>query len=181
MTTPSNPIADANPATTWVLDPDRSTLVFRNKTFWGALTVKGTFSDVNGDGEITAAHTVGGRLRIGAASLSTGLGKRDEHLRSADFFDVANHPEITVEVHGAKVTGADQLDLDATLTIKKSAHRLVLPATAKLLDDGAVRIASHTKINREELGVVGNLLGMIPPTTLIEGVAVFTPRAGAAS
>ncbi|MGH3643407.1 MAG: YceI family protein [Mycobacterium sp.] len=181
MTTPANSIAATNPGTTWLLDPERSTLTFRNKTFWGALTVKGTFSDVDGEGEITSSHTVAGVLRVGAASLSTGIGKRDEHLRSADFFDVANHPEITVEVHGAKVTGADQLDLDATLTIKESAHRLVLPATAELLDDGAVRITSHTKINREELGVDGNLLGMIPPTTLIEGVAVFTPRAGAAS
>jgi polyisoprenoid-binding protein YceI len=177
----TNPIADAKPGTTWVLDPTRSTLTFRTKTFWGALTVKGTFGTVDGEGEITAARTVAGRIHIGAASLSTGIGKRDEHLRSADFFDVEHYPTITIDVLGANSHGADQLDLDATLTVKTTARRLVLPATAELLDDGAVRIATHAKINRADYGVDGNMVGMIPNATRIDGVAVFAPRAGAAS
>jgi polyisoprenoid-binding protein YceI len=153
-------------------------VTFRNKTFWGAATVKGTFSDVEGAGEVTPAHTVTGHLRIGAASLSTGIGRRDEHLRSADFLDVGNHPVVSVEVHGARVTGADTLDLDATLTVKRIERRLDLPASAKLLDDGAVQITTHAEINRKEFGVDGNMLGMIPDTTRIEGDAVFTPLAG---
>ena len=74
--------------------------------------------------------------------MSTGIGKRDDHLRSADFFEVENHPVISIEVHGATVTGADTLDLDATLTVKRTARRLTLPATVKLLGDGAVRITT---------------------------------------
>jgi polyisoprenoid-binding protein YceI len=178
MTTASDLIANTQPGTTWVLDRDRSTVTFRNKTFWGAATVKGTFSDVEGTGEVTPAHTVAGHLRIGAASLSTGIGRRDEHLRSADFLDVGNHPVVSVEVHGARVTGADTLDLDATLTVKRIERRLDLPASAKLLDDGAVQITTHAEINRKEFGVDGNMLGMIPDTTRIEGDAVFTPLAG---
>ena len=74
MTTASELIADTQPGTTWILDRDRSTVTVRNKTFWGAVPVKGTFSDIEGSGEITAANTIAGHLRVGAASGSTGIG-----------------------------------------------------------------------------------------------------------
>ena len=47
MTTASELIADTQPGTTWTLARDRSTVTFRNKTLWGAATVKGTFSDLD--------------------------------------------------------------------------------------------------------------------------------------
>jgi polyisoprenoid-binding protein YceI len=177
MTTVSDLLAKAQPGAGWILDRNRSTVTVRNKTFWGALTVKGTFDDIEGVGEITAAHSIAGHLRVGVASVSTGIGKRDDHLRSPDFFEVENHPVIIIEVHGATVTGADTLDLDATLTVKRTARRLALPATVKLLGDGAVRITTKAEISRKDFGVDGNMAGMIPDTTRLEGDAVFTPRA----
>ncbi|WP_029113738.1 YceI family protein [Mycobacterium sp. URHB0044] len=177
MTTASDLIANAKTGATWTLDPGRSTMTFKTKTMWGLATVKGTFSDVDGTGQVTADQTITGQLRIGAASLATGIGKRDEHLRSADFFDVEKHPAISLQVHGATVTG-DTLRLDATLTVKQIERRLDLPATARLLDDGAVQITTHAEINRKEFGCDGNMLGMIPDTTRLEGEAVFTPPSG---
>jgi polyisoprenoid-binding protein YceI len=178
MTTVSDLLANAQPGTTWILDRDRSTVTVRNKTFWGAVTVKGTFSEIEGAGEVTPAHGISGHLRIGAASVSTGIGKRDDHLRSADFFEVENHPAISLEVHAATVTGADTLNLDTTLIIKRVERRLELPATVTLLDGGAVRITTKAEISRKDFGVDGNMVGMIPDTTRLEGDAVFTPRAG---
>lgn len=177
MTTVSNLLANTQPGTAWVLDRDRSTVTVRNKTFWGAVPVKSTFGDVEGAGEITATNSIAGHLRVGAASVSTGIGKRDAHLRSADFFEVENHPVISLDVHGATVTGADTLNLDATLTIKRTARRLVLPATVKLLGDGVVRITTTAEISRKDFGVDGNMAGMIPDATRLEADAVFTPRA----
>jgi polyisoprenoid-binding protein YceI len=177
MTTVSELLANAQPGAAWVLDPNRSTVLVRNKTFWGTIPVKSRFSDVEGTGEVTAGNTISGHLRVGAASVSTGIGKRDEHLRSADFFEVENHPVISIDVHGATVTGADTLDLDATITIKKIERRLVLPATVKLLGDGVVRITTKAEISRKDFGVDGNMAGMIPDATRLEGDAVFTPRA----
>src|SRR4051812_21347231 len=139
MTTVADMLANTQPGTSWVLDRNRSTVRVRNKTFWGLVPVNGTFGDVEGAGEITADKTVAGHLRVGVASVSTGIGKRDDHLRSADFFDIEKHPVISVEVRGATVTGADTLDLDASVTVKGIERRLVLPATVKLLGDGVVR------------------------------------------
>jgi polyisoprenoid-binding protein YceI len=176
MTTASDLIANALPGTTWSLDRDRSTVMFRNKTMWGLATVKGSFSDFDGAGEVTPAHTITGHLRIDAASLSTGIGKRDDHLRSDDFLDAENHPEISVQVRGAKVTGPNTLQLDATLTVRGKERTIELPATVRPLDDGAVQITANAEINRKDFGVDGNMLGMIPDTARIEGDAVFTPQ-----
>jgi polyisoprenoid-binding protein YceI len=110
--------------------------------------------------------------------VSTGIKKRDDHLRSADFFEVEHHPVISLEVHGATVTGADTVNLDATLTVKQVQRRLDLPATVQLLDDVAVRITTKAEINRKDFGVDGNMAGMIPDTARLEGDAVFTPLTG---
>ncbi len=93
---------DPNSAWRWQLVPARSSVRFKNKTFWGLATVTGEFTDVRGAGEITANGALSGGLAIGAASLKTGIRKRDEHLRSADFFDVEKHPVIRVEVTGVE-------------------------------------------------------------------------------
>ena len=79
----------------WILVPDRSKVTFRNKTMWGLATVTGEFTEFRGDGSADAG--VNGQVVIGAASVRTGIGKRDNHLRSADFFDVERHPDITVQ------------------------------------------------------------------------------------
>ncbi len=178
MTTASDLIANMQPGTMWSLDGARSTVTFRNKTFWGLFTVKGTFAELEGAGEIKAEHAVAGHLRIGVASLSSGMGKRDDHLRSADFFDVDGYPAITVDVHGVKAVGADSVQLDVTLTVKDTARRLDVPATVSRLDDGSLRVTAHTTVDRKDFGVDGNLLGMIPDTAVIDGDAVFTSLAG---
>ena len=80
---------DPDTAGVWSLDPDRSTVGFSIRNFWGLIHVKGRFTDVNADGQIAAKGAIFGRLDIQVASLHTGIGKRDEHLRSADFFDAS--------------------------------------------------------------------------------------------
>jgi polyisoprenoid-binding protein YceI len=83
---------DPDTAGVWNLDSGRSTVGFSIKNFWGLIKVKGRFTDVSADGQITGRGAIFGRLDIQVASLSTGIGKRDEHLRSADFFDAEHYP-----------------------------------------------------------------------------------------
>ncbi len=76
----------------WQLDATRSTVAISHVTMWGMVTVKGTFTGVSGEGEVRPDGTVRGAVTLDAASLDTKHTKRDEHLRSADFFDVEHHP-----------------------------------------------------------------------------------------
>ncbi|KDE98437.1 hypothetical protein Y900_005655 [Mycolicibacterium aromaticivorans JS19b1 = JCM 16368] len=164
---------DPGAAGVWQLVPTRSSVRFKNKTFWGLATVTGTFGDVSGTGQVGSNGAVSGRLEIGASSLKTGIGKRDEHLRSADFFDVENHPQIRVEVTGLEPTGADTADLTATLTVRGVSTPLPLSVTMTPLGDGSVQLTTTATIDRTELGVSGNMIGMMPATTTLLADVVF--------
>ena len=153
----------------WQLVSARSSVRFKNKTFWGLATVTGEFTEVRGAGQIAENGTVSGGLVIGAASLKTGIGKRDDHLRSADFFDVEEHPTIRVEVTGLEPTGV----VHATLTVRGVTRPLPLSAGVDRLDDGAVRLTTQTTIDRTEFGVSGNMVGMMPTTTTLLADVVF--------
>lgn len=82
--------------------------------------VRGSFTDFTGtavlDGENPAnSHA---NVTIQVASVDTGNGQRDEHLRTNDFFDAANFPEITFVSTKAESTGDDNYRLTGDLTIK---------------------------------------------------------------
>ena len=110
----------------WSIDPNRSTIGFRAKSMWGIAPVKGHFTEFSGDGQITDTQTVFGRIDIHTASLDTKLSKRDEHLRSADYFDAERFPDISVVVTGAEAINGDTVDLRAQLTVKGTTAPLPL-------------------------------------------------------
>jgi polyisoprenoid-binding protein YceI len=176
---PSTQALLSNPASVgvWNIDPNRSTIGFRAKSMWGLSTVKGRFTEFHGDGQITDTQTIFGRIDIDAASLNTKSGKRDEHLRSADYFDAERFPDISVVVTGAEAINGDVVDLRAQLTVKGITARLPLRAKVAMVDDGSVRVTAHTTIDRKDFGVDGNLIGMLTDKVTISGDVVFR-RAG---
>jgi polyisoprenoid-binding protein YceI len=96
----------------WELDPATCVLEFRVRHFWGAVNVKGRFGAVAGHVDVAASGAVTGTIEAQSASLESGNRQRDKHLRSADFFNVENHPTVVFkigEVHpiddGVRVTG----------------------------------------------------------------------------
>jgi polyisoprenoid-binding protein YceI len=165
----------SNPASVgvWNVDPGRSTIGFKSRSFYGLVPVKGHFSDFSGDGQITDTQTVFGRIDIKAASLDTKLRKRDEHLRSADFFDVAKFPDISMVVTSAEGIDGDIVDLRAQLTVKGATAPLPLRTKVTVLDDGAVRLSAQATIDRNDFGVDGNVLGMVVDQATISGDVVF--------
>src|SRR3954470_8240185 len=93
QTTPISPAAGAQIANgAWRLDPARSSVAFHVPHFYGLMTVKGEFADYDATLDLGATPAV--NLTIQAASLDTKLAKRDEHLRSKDFFDAERHPQV---------------------------------------------------------------------------------------
>ena len=122
--------------------------------------VRGSFSDLKGSITYDAAHpeqTVV-EATIGVASVNTGNEKRDGHLKSPDFFDVANHPKMTFTSTAVKKQGQKLL-----VTGDLSLHGVTKPVT--LTVEGptkewtnpwgqVVRGASVTgKINRKDFGL----------------------------
>ena len=157
----------------WKVDPGRSTIGFKAKSMWGLASVKGSFKDFDGDGQITNTQTVFGRIDIKAASVDTKIGKRDEHLRSADYFEADKYPGISVVVTGAEAIDGDNVDLRAQLTVKSTTTPLLLQAKVVVLDDSSVRVSAQATIDRRDFGVEGNLIGMIGDKATISGDVVF--------
>lgn len=173
MTTVETLLSDPDAAGVWNLVPDHSTVTFKIKNFWGLLNVKGQFTGVSGDGQVTAKGAVFGRLDIDAASLRTGIRKRDEHLHSADFFDVEHYPQISVVVTAVQPTTGNGAELQADFTIKGVTASLPLPAKIAVLGDGSVRITAETEVDRAQFDLDWNRLGMVGQTAKASADACF--------
>jgi polyisoprenoid-binding protein YceI len=173
MTTLETLLNDPDMAGVWNIVPYRSAITFKIKNMWGLLNVKGRFTEFNGDGQLTGKGAVSGRLDIRAASLSTGIGRRDKHLRSADFFDVERFPEISVVVTAVHPTEGKAADLRANFAIKGITAPLPLPATITELDDGSIQISGQTKVDRPQFDLSWNKFGMIGTTATAAAEAIF--------
>jgi polyisoprenoid-binding protein YceI len=173
MTTVETLLNDPDTAGVWNLVPDRSTINFKIKNMWGLISVKGRFTEFTADGQVTGKGAIFGRVDIQAASLRTGIGKRDEHLRSADFFDVERFPEISVVVTAVQPTTGNAADLQATFSIKGVTAPVPLPVGITLLDDGSVRLLAKTEVDRAQFGLRWNRLGMIGERATVSADAYF--------
>jgi polyisoprenoid-binding protein YceI len=173
MTTLETLLLDPDMSGVWNLDPNRSAITFKIKNMWGLLNVRGRFTEFGGDGQLTGKGAVFGRLDIRAASLRTGIGRRDNHLRSADFFDVERFGEISVVVTAVEATNGNAADLRANFTIKGITAPLPLPVTITELDDGSIRISGETKVDRTQFDLGWNKFGMIGLTATAAADAVF--------
>jgi polyisoprenoid-binding protein YceI len=168
----------ADHAGTWQLDQAASTVAIRNKHTWGLGTVKGIFVGLSGQGEVQPDGAVHGTVTLDAASLDTRNPRRDKHLRSADFFDVDNHPEITFTVQGADL----QADNTVRVTGQLTARGISRPRTfdARLITAAAdvVELAADFVVDRGEFGMNWNMMGIIRGLTTVTATLRFTRSAG---
>lgn len=170
MRTVQGLLADPTTAGTWTLKPKWSSTRFVARTLWGLVPVRGCFPELAGEGAITREGALSGRLVIRASSVRTGIGMRDRHLRSADFFDVETFPEIAVDIAIASPKDA----IVATMTIRGTTLPIQLTGRVVRLGEDSVEINAQSTVDRTQWGVSGNLLGMMPSKTLLEAEAVFT-------
>ncbi|KOV56944.1 hypothetical protein ADL00_27190 [Streptomyces sp. AS58] len=161
----------------WQLDAAASTVAVRHRTMWGMVTVKGVFAAVAGRGEVHADGSATGTLTLDVTSLDTKNAKRDAHLRSADFFDAAGHPEITFAAQEARLGDGDRVDVVGRLTVRGTDKPLTL--TARLVEAGAeqVTLESEFTVDRGEFGMTWNRLGMMGGTTAVVATLRFTRAA----
>lgn len=103
--------------TKWVLDPTHSELTFKVKHMM-ITNVKGEFKNfsVEVDGEDILKSLL--NVSIDASSINTNNTDRDNHLKSADFFDAENHKELSFKSTSIKQKDDDEYELKGILTIK---------------------------------------------------------------
>jgi polyisoprenoid-binding protein YceI len=150
-------------ASVWNLDPDHSNIQFK-VSHLGLAYVKGTFTKFQATLTFDEKNPAKSSLNvtIDTASIHTGIEKRDEHLRSSDFFDVAKYPSITFVSRKVIPAGKGKLKVMGDLTICGTTKPVVLEVSGptKALQDpwGKIRVgASATaSLKREDFGLTWN-------------------------
>jgi polyisoprenoid-binding protein YceI len=151
--------SDATLVGSWQLDPERSSIEFHVRHFWGLMTVKGHFEAYEGRLDLTANPAI--ELTIDAGSVQTGHRKRDEHLRSADFFDTEHAPRVRF-ISESVVPADDTLRVHGSLFARGRSIPLELDARVRRTGE-ELQIEAATTAPHRELGMTWNRLGMIAP------------------
>jgi polyisoprenoid-binding protein YceI len=144
----------------WTLDPSRSTASFTAKGTWGLIPVNGSFKRMRGQLEIAGGVPSGGFV-VEADSLDTGNAKRDTHLRSADFFDVDRHAEVVFRPKVLRSGPDGGASAEGILTVRTVAHRVTFDLTVTELDGGDLRVTGSTRVERANVGLTWNKMGMM--------------------
>lgn len=150
-------------ASTWNIDPEHSNIGFKVRHLMVS-NVRGSFEkhtgtvDIN-DKDITKSKV---RISIDTASINTSVKKRDEHLRSPDFFNVAKFPTMTFVSKKVVKAGKDRLKVTGDLTIRGVTREVVLDVEGPSAESkdpwGTIRrgASASTTINRKDFGLTWN-------------------------
>jgi len=135
------PTAIKIPTGTWTADPAHSSLGFSVKHL-GIATVRGTFGEFEGkivlDGDLADAKVTGSAK---VASIDTSQPDRDAHLRSADFFDAEQFPELTFESTSVTEIDEETFEITGDLTMHGVTKAVRFPLTAERTADGIYALA----------------------------------------
>src|SRR4051812_7419020 len=127
--------SDFDPATTvldditgtYTIDPAHSRLGFSARHAMVA-TVRGQFTEFSGTAHVDTANPASSKVEVSivANSIDTGQQQRDDHLRSGDFFESEQYPDITFSSTDIQRDGADWT-ITGNLTIKGVTHSIAVP------------------------------------------------------
>jgi polyisoprenoid-binding protein YceI len=174
-------------ATSWIIDPNHSSVGFSIRHLFSK--VPGAFDKFSGTVDFDPANPTAATVKvdIDPASIDTKTPKRDDHLRSSDFFDVAKFPALTFQ--STKVTKGEgnALTVEGNLTM----HGVTKPVTLAVNFLGAgpamggqrAGFEATTKVDRKDFGIIwnktldsGTLLGDDVDITI--GIEAYTPPPG---
>jgi polyisoprenoid-binding protein YceI len=152
-------------AASWEIDPAHTTVGFSVKHMMVS-NVKGQFKTTSGTVEFDPAAPEKAVIdvKIDVASVDTEIGKRDDHLKSPEFFDAAKFPQMTFKSKSVKKVSDGKYKVTGDLTIKGTKKEVTLDVEG--LDKGfknpfsgkEARGASATgKINRKDFGLTWNM------------------------
>ena len=145
----------------WTVDKSHSSAEFKVRHFMANVTGRFKSFDavIHLDRSKPANSSV--EFTIDAASVDTNSNNRDEHLRTADFFDVAKHPTITFKSVSIKERSKDLYDVTGDFTMKGVTKRITIPVAFLGFGRGPnggekAGFEIETTINRKDYGIVWN-------------------------
>jgi polyisoprenoid-binding protein YceI len=155
----------ARAADTYTIDPNHTFPSFE-VTHLGWSTFRGRFDRTSGTVTLDLAKKTGSAdIAVEVASISTGVDKLNEHLRTPDFFDAAKYPTITFKSNSFKFEGDKLVSLSGDLTM----HGVTKPVTLTVdsikcgthpfMKVPACGAGAHAVIKRTDWGI-----GTYPPT-----------------
>ncbi|PIC79368.1 hypothetical protein CSV75_12285 [Sporosarcina sp. P18a] len=147
----------------WNVDTAHSTIEFSVRHMMIS-NVKGTFNEFQGTIEADPQDLTDASVdfTIDANSIDTRKSDRDNHLRSADFFDVENYPNLSFKATTIKKTSNDTYDVTGDFTIKDTTKPVTFNVTFEgiakdpMSGDEAAGFSGETKINRKDFGLTWN-------------------------
>jgi len=151
-------------AQTWQIDPAHTRASFSVRHL-GISTVRGDFNGVSGSAEYDGRDVTKAKINatIDVKSLTTRVQQRDDHLKTADFFDVAKYPTMTFVSTSITTAGSGKYKMAGSLTLRGVTKEVTfdLSAPSPVIKDplnGASRVgaAATTTINRKDFGLPYN-------------------------
>ena len=148
----------------WVIDPDHSVAAFAVRHMMVS-NVHGQFNKISGAIQFDPSDVARAAVEaeIDVPGIHTGIPKRDEHLTSPDFFDVAKYPKILFKSTRVDLTGGNHFKVSGTLTI----HGVTRPVTfdteylgpVKGTEEGetVIGFTATTAVDREDYGITWNV------------------------
>ncbi len=148
----------------WQLDPGHTYIGFAGRHLMVA-TVRGEFEQFSGTVEFDEEDITRSQadIQIEAASVNTRNAQRDEHFRSADFFDVERYPYITFKSKRVIMQDAHHGQLVGDLTIRNITRDVVLDAEYSGVSQTpwntySAGFSLHGKVNRKDWGMKWNMV-----------------------
>jgi polyisoprenoid-binding protein YceI len=174
-------------ARTWQIDPNHTAAQFSVRHM-GISTVRGAFTKVSGTAVYDPADPGKTTLEatIEASSIDTRVERRDNDLRSPNYFDVAKYPTLTFKSRKVEAAGPGKLKITGDLTIHGLTKEVVLEVDGPSAPVQDAKGNSHmgasatTKISRKDFGVGGasGVVGdEIPITIDVELLSTAAPPA----
>jgi polyisoprenoid-binding protein YceI len=146
---------------TWAIDPAHSRVEFQVRHL-GIATVRGAFRDFQGTLELADSFEESSAYgTVAAGSVDTNEPQRDEHLRSGDFFDAEQHPELSFRSSSIRRIDDETLEIAGGLTMRGVTKPITL--TAEILGyeqdpwgNDRVGLDVNGQISRGEWGMTFN-------------------------
>lgn len=148
----------------WNVDPSHASVVFKINHA-GFADTYGMFPGASGKATTGAQGLSSVEVTLKADQVNTGVPKRDGHLRSPDFFNVAQHPNITFKSTAVKKTGENTFEVTGNLTLLGQTKAVTTTLTQSKVGEfpkGTTRtgFTGEIKIKRSDFGMKYGLPGI---------------------